>query len=90
MWSAAEVQLGVVSGNIPSLRPLFVRLAAKADKIGSSLASKKNSSSKSAEQDFRSARFARIADTAEGSDPNIIEMNIETREHGITVKTQVE
>lgn len=81
LWSAVEVQLGVVSGNIPSLRPLFVRLAAKAGKLGSSLDSKKDSFNKSAKPTFRSAGFTHIADRAEESDPDIIEMDVGIRRH---------
>lgn len=90
LWSAVEVQLGVVSGNIPSLRPLFMRLAATAGKLGSSLDSKQDSFKKSAKPTFKPAGFTHIADRAEESDPDIIEMDVGIRRHGITVKTKVE
>lgn len=88
LWSAVEVQLGVVSGNIPSLKPLFVRLAAKACKLGSSLDLKKDSLNRSAKTTFRSAGFTHIADRAEEPDINIIEMDVGIRRHDITVKTE--
>ena len=90
LWSAVEVQLGVVSGNIPSLRPLFVRLAAKACELGSSLDLKKDSLNKSAKTTFRSSGFTHIADRAEESDINIIEMDVGIRRHDIMVKTEGE
>lgn len=90
LWSAAEVRLGVVSGNIPSLKPLFAQLASEAGKLYSNSDPRKNNSNKSTTQTFGLNGFTRIPETAGESDPNVIEMNVGTWRQDLAVKPQME
>ena len=61
LWTTAEVQIGVVSANLPSLRPLFGKFAAKASKM-TNIGFKDSDNHTNPTKTPRSKGFHRMAD----------------------------
>ncbi|MCJ1476313.1 hypothetical protein MMC13_004979 [Lambiella insularis] len=99
LWTMAENQIGVVSGNLPCMRPLFMRLGARVRKLRGGYESKDETNNTAK---FRSNGFTRMSEHQKGypvgltsaamamrGDPDL-EFEMGLPMHGISVKTDVE